>query len=160
MFLSLDLTRMSFLVPATMSASWIDYIVIVRSSVPFGHAAWSFSRQESPHSMHDLDAQGNQFFKCDFCASAWEESRPMVEGHRGSLICAECLSMAYAEVILLRAGTPHADITACTLCLMHREDDHWKSPLSDAAACAWCITKSADILEKDPDAGWKRPNRQ
>ena len=34
-------------------------------------------------------------FLCDYCGNTWSDDRPMVEGHRGSLVCARCLSLAY-----------------------------------------------------------------
>ena len=40
-------------------------------------------------------------FLCDFCRQEWTTAIPMVEGHRGSLICGSCLTIAYTEVFLL-----------------------------------------------------------
>lgn len=108
--------------------------------------------------MHNTDADGNEFFLCDFCHSPWSEDRPMVEGHRGSLICARCLTVAYRSVLLAGEGEPGE----CTLCLQYREEPCWTSPLEDpthgaARACGRCIAQSARVLEKDPDSGWKAP---
>jgi hypothetical protein len=108
--------------------------------------------------MHDTSGAGDEFFKCDFCHSPWSEDRPMVEGHRGSLICAECLTLACVEVTLLNAGVDHHNVDNCTMCLAHKEAPYWRSPLhAEAVICRPCIEQSARLLEKDPDAGWKRP---
>jgi hypothetical protein len=107
--------------------------------------------------MHDHTAQGNDFFKCDFCRRAWADSLPMVEGHQGSLICAECLTAAFTRVVVENAGEPLAPPAVCALCLEQRADPHWRGPLADAFACKRCIKQSAAILERDPDVAWKRP---
>ena len=108
--------------------------------------------------MHDTDAEGNEFFKCDFCHNAWAEDRQMVEGHKGSLICAHCLSVAYQTVFVHKSGTTVPENVNCTLCLEHHDTSHWESPAyAPACACKRCINQSARILQKDPDAGWKIP---
>ncbi|MCA9287259.1 MAG: hypothetical protein KDA05_01665 [Phycisphaerales bacterium] len=110
--------------------------------------------------MHDPSARGNDFFKCDFCLSAWSEDRQMVEGHRGALICVKCLTLAYAQVVTQDAGQAAPAGVACTLCLEQRTQKHWRSPLRDEAwACERCIRQSGQVLEKDPDSGWTRPGR-
>lgn len=82
----------------------------------------------------------------------------MVEGHKGSLICAKCLSMAYAQVIHARQGHGPREGVRCTLCLMTKEQLHWESPLSDEGiACEECIRRSARMLAKDPDYEWEPP---
>jgi hypothetical protein len=108
--------------------------------------------------MHDTDAEGNEYFKCDFCRNAWAEDRQMVEGHRGSLICSQCLSMAYRVVLLQKSGVTVPEAVTCTLCIQHQESQHWQSPAYETAyACQRCINQSARILQKDPEAGWKIP---
>lgn len=108
--------------------------------------------------MHDNDAEGNAFFKCDFCTSPWDEDRPMVEGHRGSLICGRCLSLAYREVVLANAGVGPASGVGCALCLQTNEVLHWQSPLDESVvACRECITRSARMLDKDTDYAWSLP---
>jgi hypothetical protein len=110
--------------------------------------------------MHDQDAQGNEFFKCDFCLNPWAEDRQMVEGHRGSLICSRCLTLAYAEVVAGGGGARPPAGTTCTLCLEERTQQHWQSPARpEAWACERCIRQSGQILEKDEESGWKRPGR-
>lgn len=108
--------------------------------------------------MHDESATGNDYFKCDFCRAAWGEDLPMVEGHRGSLICVKCLTIAYAEVIRAGAGVPHEQVDNCTMCLSHREDPHWRSPAyDDAVICRWCLERAALMLAKDPETDWTPP---
>lgn len=119
--------------------------------------------------MHDPTSQGTDFFRCDFCRQAWSESRPMVEGHRGSLICSSCLLVAYAEIVLERGGVGAASLAAdggasvqptCRMCLETRDERHWRSPMfPEAICCARCVRQSAATLEHDPDSNWKRPAR-
>ncbi|MBL8765200.1 MAG: hypothetical protein JNM07_13120 [Phycisphaerae bacterium] len=111
--------------------------------------------------MHDPGAQGNEFFRCDFCRAAWDESRPMVEGHQGSLICGHCLTIAYARAVLDPAAStpsPEPDPRPCTMCLESRAEPRWRSPLrGDASICRRCIKQSAGVLERDAESGWRRP---
>jgi hypothetical protein len=110
--------------------------------------------------MHDTDAQGNEFFKCDYCLRPWAEDRPMVEGHRGSLVCSSCLTVAYAEVVNAGVSTAPPGGATCTMCLEARKDPHWQSPTRpDEFICLRCIKQSARVLEKDAESGWKRPAR-
>ncbi|MFM9959526.1 MAG: ClpX C4-type zinc finger protein [Phycisphaerales bacterium] len=95
-------------------------------------------------------------FLCDFCHKAWEDRRPMVEGHQGSLICSDCLKVAYAEVLLGKSGVTGVK---CLLCLEDRKEIFWQSPLADSAvACARCIRQASTALAQDPDSGWNRPD--
>lgn len=95
-------------------------------------------------------------FLCDFCHHHWTEDRPMVEGHRGSLICGKCLTVAYATVINSNAGELVPEVVTCALCLQHQETPHWKGP-HEAYVCTKCIRQSAAILQKDKEVGWKKP---
>jgi len=117
--------------------------------------------------MHDPAHEGTPaFFICDFCRSHWSEDRPMVEGHKGSLICAKCLSVAYRALALDGAASiipgPDRDHPwggkTCTLCLEERNQPGWASPMhEDTIACLRCVKQSATTLEKDAESGWKRP---
>lgn len=107
--------------------------------------------------MHDPSEDGAAFFKCDFCARPWAEDRPMIEGHQGSLVCAACLSAAYRALALESAGTAPGG-WVCTMCLEERTQRGWRSPeRPEAVICLRCVKQSATQLEKDPDAGWRRP---
>ena len=113
-------------------------------------------------------------FLCDFCGSHWSALHPMVEGHRGSLICGECLSRAYAQVIVRNSGVVVPEHVACTMCLLNKRGDYWQSPVRaelaaaaprgveiqlepGACICRWCIEKSAGMMEQDAASGWKKP---
>ncbi len=109
--------------------------------------------------MHNNDASGNERFLCDFCHQPWSEDRAMVEGHRGSLICANCLSIAYTEIIHLKLGSGVSPDETCVLCLEHgRDEAHWRSPMHEnSIACKRCIKQSAGVLHKDADIDWTKP---
>lgn len=109
--------------------------------------------------MHDNDADGNAFFKCDFCQVPWDQERPMVEGHRGSLICGNCLSLAYREVVAGESGVgPEAGV-GCALCLQTNDVTHWQSPVDESVVvCHECIARSAKLLDKDADFAWSIPS--
>jgi hypothetical protein len=109
--------------------------------------------------MQRKDDEGRLFFVCDYCHQPWDDHRPMVEGHRGSLICSHCLSIAYAEIVQLKLGAPVEQEDKCLLCLEHgRADPHWRSPLvDDAIACKRCLKQAAGVLHKDKDYDWQKP---
>jgi len=103
---------------------------------------------------------------CDFCRHEWIEDRPMIEGHHGSCICGDCLSAAYAAVVLRGEGADQR-AAACTMCLetaaaraeLGRGDEpgwrHRSNP--EAAICRRCIKLAAGALHKDPDFPWAKP---
>lgn len=109
--------------------------------------------------MHDKNAPGTDFFKCDFCRRPWAEDRPMVEGHRGSLICGSCLRAAHVEVVgVAGAAQVRTEQEKCLMCLETRAEPHWRSPLfEESLICRRCIRQSAQTLAKDPDSQWERP---
>lgn len=97
-------------------------------------------------------------FLCDFCTKAWDGAFPMVEGHQGSLICGNCLTVAYAEIVLLRTDMAPSGAT-CTMCLEERGDPMWASPVRDEVyACRRCLRQGGTKLEKDPDWEWSKPS--
>jgi len=94
---------------------------------------------------------------CDFCLSEWTEDRLMVEGHHGSVICGNCLRVAYTAVSVDETDDSFEGWT-CTMCLEQRSDPAWRSPMRDEALiCRRCIKLAARQLERDPESGWKRP---
>lgn len=81
----------------------------------------------------------------------------MVEGHRGSLICKECLEAAFRELVLNRAGEAVSPPATCVLCLSEPQGFCWRARPDGAIACKRCVNQSARVLAKDPDSGWKLP---
>jgi hypothetical protein len=96
---------------------------------------------------------------CDFCHTPWREDLPVVEGHRGAIICGDCLTAAYRGLIF--GESPPVDPGySCRLCLEQRSDAGWQSPrYPDAAVCARCVRQSAGVLHKDRDYEWEKPTR-
>ncbi|MBI1335446.1 MAG: hypothetical protein GC164_00615 [Phycisphaera sp.] len=97
---------------------------------------------------------------CDFCGTDWDEIKPMIEGHHGSVLCLECLKQA------LRDLAPSDGEFTCTLCLRTAlpagtpawsPTDHNNGANPDARACEDCIHQAARAFDKDPDVDWKRP---
>ena len=107
----------------------------------------------------DPEAMSADDFLCDFCARPWAEDRPMVEGHRGAIICGRCLTVAYAEVVLHGVGDARGPDEPCCLCLEPgRDEPHWRSPAREVAlACRRCLKQAAGVLVKDQESGWTRP---
>lgn len=117
----------------------------------------------------DPDNAKMEDFVCDFCLRTWAEDRPMVEGHRGSLICSACLSVAF-DLLWNRLEGERSD-GVCALCLEKREEKCWSPgvwpPVGKGVqaqmaagkpmACKRCVKQSVVMLERDPDYGWKRP---
>jgi len=107
--------------------------------------------------MHDHSKDGNDYFKCDFCCRAWAEELPMVEGHRGSLICAECLTAGYVAVHSPGAKVM-GDQGSCALCLQYKSTPAFESPTVPGCwACQECLVRSAILLERDNEVSWSRP---
>lgn len=86
---------------------------------------------------------------CDFCASDWDQVRPMIEGHRGSVLCLDCLRQA------LDQAAPASHDFDCTLCLQHRPAGRkfWRH--RNAAVCYDCIRLAAKTFHKDPDTDFR-----
>ncbi|MEX2216236.1 MAG: hypothetical protein WD768_19150 [Phycisphaeraceae bacterium] len=110
--------------------------------------------------------QGLVIISCDFCGTDWDEVIPMIEGHRGSILCLECLKVALDA--LVDTGEKKLD---CTMCLqpVAEAKRHWK-PARDTAVtlppggnahavlCESCMNQAAGTYSKDPDVDWKRPS--
>ena len=95
-------------------------------------------------------------FVCDFSGRAWDGAFPLVEGHRGSLISGDSLTVAYREVVLEGRGSARAGYE-CRMCLEERDEPGWESPVTGASICARCIGQAAGRLHKDPDWEWRKP---
>ena len=98
-------------------------------------------------------------FLCDFCLRQWDGESPVVEGHKGSLICGDCLGTAYRELALKDAGGGAGNAPAgytCVLCLEARKEPGWAGT-AGAAVCKRCAKQSAAVLAKDKDYQWVKP---
>ncbi len=96
-------------------------------------------------------------FLCDFCQRAWDGTFALVEGHKGSLICGECLTSAYQSLAIDEEATA-APGYSCTMCLEEREQAGWQSPThAEAVICLRCCKQGATKLEKEMEGEWKRP---
>jgi len=95
---------------------------------------------------------GGLIISCDFCRTDWNGQDPVIEGHRGAIICLECVKLA------LDALTPANETFKCTLCL--REPlpptmPRWNHPQNPTtSACRDCIHQAADVFDRDPDVNW------
>lgn len=118
-------------------------------------------------------------FLCDYCGNTWGDDRPMVEGHRGSLVCAKCLNLAF-DLLWNHApawdgkSQPPPPVSPdqqmpegalCRMCLEHREEPCWQSPMElDENGAAWlckrCAKQSVVMLERDPEFGYSRPGKK
>ncbi len=83
----------------------------------------------------------------------------MVEGHRGSLICSNCLGVAFVELVQQGAGVERNADESCRLCLEPRDGMFWRSPIDEAAIiCTRCVKQSAGVLQKDEQSDWSKPS--
>lgn len=104
-----------------------------------------------------MNMQPNDFI-CDFCHTPWDGTFPMVEGHKGSLICGRCLTVAYAEAGFPGSNTHNPQSARkCTMCLADKSSPGWQSPLHEAWTCVTCIKHASGKLHKDPDWPWRKP---
>ncbi|RLS88174.1 MAG: hypothetical protein DWI10_09375 [Planctomycetota bacterium] len=97
---------------------------------------------------------------CNFCHQPWDPddpSRPLIEGHHGSHLCGECLSLAY-QAIVHEGQNLRVEGLPCSMCLEQRDDECWRSAeFPDVCLCRRCIKQGATALEKDKEYTWKRP---
>lgn len=57
---------------------------------------------------------GGIVISCDFCGADWDEVKPMIEGHRGSVLCLECLKLARPKL------APSDTAFECRLCIQEK----------------------------------------
>ncbi len=96
---------------------------------------------------------------CDFCGTDWDEVLPMIEGHRGSVICLECVKQAID-------GIAPVDVEVqCAMCLQpvpagspRWRPDAAESANPEAAICTDCMKQAAGAFSKDPDVpfNWRK----
>lgn len=104
---------------------------------------------------------------CDFCLREWSEDVPMLEGHHGSCVCGNCLTVAYTDVMLNGRSTAPPGFT-CPMCLEGEADraaldragePGWRSPArEEAVMCRRCIELAAKALDRDGDFDWTKPD--
>jgi len=95
---------------------------------------------------------------CDFCGTDWDMIKPMIEGHKGSILCLDCLSRAIDE------AAPAEGEFGCTLCLVDRDPPmkRWVHPEPadganpDAQLCWDCIQQADRTFGRDADTEWER----
>ncbi len=94
---------------------------------------------------------------CDFCGNtAWANDVPCVEGHQGSIVCGNCLSVAYSELVLAKAGEPTKE--KCRMCLEHRDEPVWNGAIEPIASiCRRCTKQSSAVLNKSKQWDWAKP---
>ncbi len=95
---------------------------------------------------------------CDFCGTDWDEVKPMIEGHHGSVLCLECLKRALVEA---QAGEGKY---RCTLCLRENipaDLPRWTGDRPEATACQDCLYQAARAFSRDRDVDftWTAPGR-
>jgi hypothetical protein len=100
---------------------------------------------------------GYIIISCDYCATDWDEVRPMIEGHRGSVLCLNCLKIALSD--------QHAAESEffCNLCVREHIPVgtlQWTSPATGAHACQSCLLQAAGTFSKDPDVDWTWDRKQ
>lgn len=108
---------------------------------------------------------GGIVISCDFCGTDWDEVKPMIEGHHGSVLCLACLQTALEQAGPGDGGMAAEAQLACTMCLQEPEQDkaRWAPTPRLAGAnpialiCTDCIHQAAGTFSKDPDIDWKRP---
>ena len=77
---------------------------------------------------------------CDFCHREWADDVAMVEGHQGSCICGNCLTVAFHAVVGAgqddnprKTGSDDVPGCKCTMCLEERTDRVFQSPMYSEA---------------------------
>lgn len=108
------------------------------------------------------EEDGGIVISCDFCGTDWDPQTGlpvMTEGHRGSVLCLDCLKRALPE------AQPGKAAYQCTMCLQRREAGTrvWEHPnapdrpgTNPAAMICWeCIRLAAKTFHKDKDVDFR-----
>jgi len=107
---------------------------------------------------------GYIIISCDFCGTDWDEVIPMIEGHRGSILCLACMKVAISNTA--SEELPYE----CTMCRREQlgAKAHWRPEREEGAtllpganpfavACESCLNQASGTFSKDPDVDWKKP---
>ncbi len=94
---------------------------------------------------------------CDFCAvAAWAAGEPCVEGHKGSIICGDCLRQAYE--LLVHGESTTQSSQKCRMCLEDRDEPSWTSEIDPTATiCFRCMKQASAVLQKSKHWDWVKP---
>ncbi len=105
------------------------------------------------------DEDGQVVISCDFCGTDWDQCLSMIEGHRGSVLCLDCLKQA------LDQARPGDEPFTGTLCLSDKPAGTrmWRHPgpkpssgLNPGAPLCWdCIRLAAKGFHKDPEVDFR-----
>lgn len=93
---------------------------------------------------------------CDFCGVTWDQVKPMIEGHRGSILCLECLAKAIEQ------AEESKEAFTCTMCRVEREEGMkvWRGeqlPGVQLPGVCWdCVQQADRAFGKDADVDWTR----
>jgi hypothetical protein len=107
--------------------------------------------------MQRIEDNNALIVSCDFCGTDWDGQFAAIEGHRGSIICLECLKLGLNALEL-----PEEEFR-CVLCLRDplpatmRRWHHSNRPRT--FACENCIHQAAEAFDKDPDIDWNWENK-
>ena len=97
---------------------------------------------------------------CDFCGTDWDQVLPMIEGHRGSILCLACLKIAIDEIKV------HQNTFCCALCIREnlpenlprwRPDPYPERANQKALLCEDCLRQAVEKFHRDPDVDWGKP---
>ena len=93
---------------------------------------------------------------CDFCGTDWDQVKPMIEGHGGSVLCLECFKLGFEQ------ASPEEGEFRCTICLRDNLPSslaRWSNPRQpQPIVCRDCINQAAGTFDKDPDVPWCLPS--
>ncbi len=105
------------------------------------------------------EEDGYIIISCDFCGTDWDEVIPMIEGHRGSVMCLDCLKRAMDD------AAPGGEEFTCTMCLQTFPGTvrHWSHPspapspgLNPGAVICWSdIRQAAKAFHKDKEVDFR-----
>lgn len=104
--------------------------------------------------------QGYVIISCDFCGVDWDEVIPMIEGHKGSVLCLNCMKQAIGQLV------SETEPYKCTMCVkdgLPGDLRHWRHPSPTpspglnvgAIMCIDCLQQANKTFGRDKDIDWK-----